>query len=84
MGLAAGGAFMAAANFSLSQVLLAGNAAYLGGGIFVDADVAEGVSLAGLAFVSNSAVLGAPLPVQQLSTGHPSAAAQGQLQRGRP
>ena len=52
---------MAASNFSLSQMQIAGNAASLGGGLFVDANVAEDVSLAALAFAGNTAVLGEPL-----------------------
>ena len=50
---------MAADNFSLSQMSVAGNAAYLGGGLFVSADVSLDVSLGGLIFEDNFAVLGA-------------------------
>ena len=53
---------MASPNFSLSQMVVANNTAYLGGGLFVGADLADNVSISGMQFTGNSALLGRHTP----------------------
>ena len=55
---AAGAAFLASPDFSLSQLQVSDNAAYLGGALFVGADLSANVSLSELNFSNNFALLG--------------------------
>ena len=66
--LSAGAAFMASPNFSLSQMVVANNTAYLGGGLFLGADLADNVSISGMQFTGNSALLGRHTPNLRLHT----------------
>ena len=54
----AGGIFLAAGNASLTGLQMQSNAALLGGGFFISANLAESVVLAGLALQNNFAILG--------------------------
>ena len=60
---------MASPNFSLSQMVVANNTAYLGGGLFVGADLADNISISDMQFSGNSALLGTHTPDLQCLLG---------------
>ncbi|KAK9829421.1 hypothetical protein WJX72_005757 [[Myrmecia] bisecta] len=53
-----GGVFLARNNFKLSGVAFVKNAAYLGGGVFLGADLSSNALLDSLTFVNNTGILG--------------------------
>eukprot|EP00887_Chlorella_sp_A99_P008033 scaffold12.g8033.t1 len=53
-----GGLFLGRPAFNVTGVALASNSAFRGGGLFVGADMADGVVLSGLALTDNQAVVG--------------------------